>query len=64
MRDHPAKLREAHIISVLDKAERIVAQHSDLVAALTWCVKNDGECLGDNPNRLAQYRKLIAKAKS
>ncbi len=36
--------------------------HEELVAALRWIVANDGQCLGDHPDRLLQARAALSKA--
>jgi hypothetical protein len=40
----------------------IVEDRNDLLTLLRWCVENDGECLADNPLKLARARAAIARA--
>jgi hypothetical protein len=44
------------------KAERdaLKLQVAELIEALTWCVNNNGECLGDHMQRLNTFRTLLA----
>ncbi len=32
-----------------------------IVEALRWCVENDGECLGDHPDKLSRARQALAR---
>ena len=43
---------------------RAVNAHADLLAALKWCVKYDGECLGDNPDELHAAKAAIRLAET
>ena len=36
--------------------------HDALVAALRWIVANDGQCLGDHPDRLREAQLALAAA--
>lgn len=40
----------------------LLASAPELLEALTWCVANSGECLGDHPKRIAAYAMLLIKA--
>lgn len=40
----------------------LLAAAPELLAALAWCVANDGECLGDHRKRLSAYAELVLRA--
>ncbi len=46
-----------------DGVKRLRERAERAETALSWCVENDGECLGDNPARLSQYRSVLAVPK-
>ena len=45
-----------------EEASARFSPHADALAALRWCVENDGECLADHHKRLAQFRDILAAA--
>lgn len=46
--------------AVLSARAQGVADLTNALTALRWCVENDGECLGDHRKRLEYYRAIIA----
>lgn len=52
----------AAIAAYLAAADRLHSEGTSVLNELKWCVENDGECLGDHPQRLAAARQAILRA--
>lgn len=42
-----------------DRIEELEAKNRAFRQALTWCVVNDGETLGDHPRLLQRFREIL-----